>query len=72
VNNGKFIRVFNIFLTLSVPENADEITQTGRIETGRDNMISPIREALGGAVSLRLAILIIKAMSHTGIDIKSF
>jgi|APIni6443716594_1056825.scaffolds.fasta_scaffold8044116_1 hypothetical protein len=48
------------------------MTQAGRSETGRDNMIRPIKEALGGAVSLRLAMFIITAMSQTGSDIVNF
>jgi len=55
-----------------VPEYVDVITHAGRSETGMDKIISPIREALGGAVSLRLAIFIVSAISQTGNEIVNF
>jgi len=50
----------------ALPENASEITNAGRSATGSDISKSPTREALGGAVTLRLAVWMITAMSHEG------
>jgi len=55
-----------------VPEYADVITHAGRSEAGIDRIISPIRDALGGAESLRLAIFIVSAISQTGNEIVIF